>query len=166
MAVGGLVSQGRYLVALGGTTTGVISIGQIAIGVISLGWLACGILLSAGIAAVACPGLVAALVSFGGHCPICMVGLTLLKTPRSKGVLNCAPLHLPATLFASPGGIGCIDGCGSNKLKGSPRVEVEDDEVEVSALRRHHHEQEQQQLVEGGGGWPHTLCHSRYVQGA
>lgn len=168
VAVGGLVSQGRYLVALGGTATGVVSIGQIAIGVISLGWLACGILLSVGITAVACPGLVVALVSVGGHCPTCMVGLTLFKTLRSKGVLNFAPLHLSANLFTSPYGIGRMGGRGGRKLKESPRVEVEDGEVEVRAWRRHQQEEEQQQQqqVVGGEEWPHTHRHSRYAQGA
>jgi len=164
LAVGGLVHQGRYLVALGGTTVGVISIGQVAIGVISLGWLACGVLLSAGITAVACPGLVAGLVSFGGHSPGCVVGLTLIKTPRSQGVLNFAPLHLPAAFLVPPGG-GGIGGRGSKKIKESPRVEMEEDEEEARALRRHQ-QQHQQQQVAGGEEWPHTHRHSRYAQGA
>lgn len=166
LAVGGLVSQGRYLVALGGTTVGVISIGQVAIGVISLGWLACGVLFSAGITAVACPGLVAGLVSFGGHSPQCVVGLTILKTPRSQGVLNFAPLHLPAAFFPASGG-GIIGGRGSRKVKESPRVEMKEDEEEARAMRRHQDQhQHQQQQVAGEEEWPHTHRHSRYAQGA
>jgi hypothetical protein len=164
LAVGGLVHEGRYLVALGGTTVGVISIGQVAIGVISLGWLACGVLLSTGITAVACPGLVAGLVSFGGHSPGCVVGFTLIKTLRSQGVLNLAPLHLPAVFFASHGG-GGMGSRGSRKVKESPRVQEEEGEEEARALRRHEQQQQQQQVA-GGEEWPHTHRHSRYAQGA
>ncbi len=159
VAMGGLVHQGRYVVAVGGSVMGIVSIGQVAVGIVSVGWLACGVLLAAGISAVASWGLVWALVAFGGHSPACMLGLTLLKTPLSQGVLNYAALHLPGAIPT-----------GRRKAKESPRVEDDEEggKEESTALRRHHvapapQRQQQEQEEEE---WPYTHKYSRYASGA
>lgn len=121
VAVGGHVSQGRYLLAIGWSSVGIISIGQVAVGLLSLGWLACGAIIAVGVSALACPGIVYGLVVFGGLSPHCIVGFTVMKTPLAKGVLNLSPLPLSGLRNLEPYGSGISKAC-PKKAKESPRL--------------------------------------------
>lgn len=104
----------------------------------AVGWFSCGALFAAGVTAVACPGLVCGLVSFGGLAPASFLGLTLIKTPNSQSVLSYGFLNLPPLLTGSSSGIGevsllgvgggFVGGGGRKKAKESPRVVEEPEE--------------------------------------